>query len=212
MLFADLLSLHLVTSLMFCSCIIILVEVLFRSIILTPIGCGGAVEVIKSLCGGGVRLLWLDRTGIGGPDCEELSKLLQSTHSLEWLCIDHNNLSAESVASIITGLSHDNSLTYLNISNSHFSTANTLHLSSLLREHSKCTLTLLELQDCHISGQGAGELAAALYKNSTLQLLNLDHNPINVEGASSISDMLQHNTSLTRLYMCDHLPLVAKIL
>ena len=226
-----------------------------------PIGRGGAVEVIKSLCGSGVKQLRLYDTGIGGPDCEALSELLQSTHSLEWLYIDQNNLSSESVASIITGLSHNNSLTKLDISDSRFSMGNTHHLSSLLREHSKCTLTslvlqdchissegavelatalcknttlkilrlsgnpigehvegvtavatmlvenksltLLELIDCHISGQGAGELAAALCKNSTLQYLNLDRNPIGVEGASSMSDMLQHNTSLTRLYMCD---------
>ena len=53
------------------------------------------------------------------------------------------------------------------------------------------SLTLLELEDCHISGQGAGELVAALCKNSTLQGVDLDHNPIGVEGASLMSDMLQ---------------------
>ena len=226
-----------------------------------PIGSGGAVEVIKSFCGNGVKQLLLHDTGIGGPDCEALSELLQSTHSLERLDIDQNNLSSESVASIITGLSHNNSLRTLDIADSHFSMANTLHLSSLLREHSKCTLTSLRLrnchissegavelatalcknttlreldlsgnpigehvegvtavatmlvenksrtrlglEDCHISGQGAGELASALCKNSTLQYLNLDRNPIGVEGASSMSDMLQYNTSLTWLYMCD---------
>ena len=226
-----------------------------------PIGSGGAVEVIKSLCGCGVKRLWLYYTRIGGPDCEALSELLQSTHSLDLLHIEQNNLSSESVASIITGLSHNNSLRELNIAKSHFSMGNTLHLSSLLREHSKCTLTSLRLQDCHISSEGAvelatalcknttlrvlhlsgnpigehvegveaiatmlavnksltqlgledchisgqcaGELAAALCKNSTLQYLNLDRNPIGVEGASSMSDMLQHNTSLTWLDMCD---------
>ena len=225
------------------------------------IGSGGSVEVIKSLHGSGVKQLWLYNTGIGGPDCEALSELLQSTHSLEWLHIEQNYLSSESVASIVTGLSHNNSLRGLDISDSHFSTANTLHLSSLLREHSKCTLTSLrlrnchissegavelatalyknttlrelylcgnpigehvegvtavatmlvenksltqlELQGCHISGQGAGELAAALCKNSTLQTLNLDRNPIGVEGASSMSDMLLHNASLRWLYMRD---------
>jgi len=139
-------------------------EVLWHSY--NPIGSGGAVEVIKSLCGSGVNRLWLDNTGIGEPDCEALSKLLQSTHSLERLRIYKNNLSSESVASIITGLSH-NSLRHLDISNSRFSTANTLHLSSLLREHSKCTLTSLRLRDCHISSGGAVELAAALCKNTT---------------------------------------------
>ena len=62
------------------------------------------------------------------------------------------------------------------------------------------SLTHLWLKDCHISGQYAGELAAALCKNSTLQHLNLNRNPIGVEGASSMS---QHNTSLTWLWLSD---------
>ena len=170
-----------------------------------PIGSGGAVEVIKSLCGSGVKQLWLYNTGIGGPDCEALSELLQSTHSLEylWLDIEQNNLSSESVASIITGLSHNNSLRTLDISGSHFSTANTLHLSSLLREHSKCKLTSLELRDCHISSEGAVELATALCKNTTLRKLNLSGNPIgeHVEGVTAIAAMLAENKSLTSLWL-----------
>ena len=168
-----------------------------------PIGSGGAVEVIKALCGSGVKGLWLWNTGIGEPDCEALCELLKSSHSLQILHIQWNNLSSESVASIITGLSHNSSLTELDISKSHFSMANVDSLASVLKDHSKCTLTVLDLQDCHISSEGAVELATALCKNSTLKRLYLDHNPICVEGASSMSDMLQHNTSLEVLRLCD---------
>ena len=59
-----------------------------------PIGSGGAVEVIKALCGSRVKLLWLDNTGIGEPDCEALCQLLKSSHSLQHLHIDQNNLSS----------------------------------------------------------------------------------------------------------------------
>ena len=168
-----------------------------------PIGSGGAVEVIKALCGSGVKQLWLSNTGIGVPDCEALCELLKLSHSLRYLYIRENNLSSESVASIITGLNHNSSLTYLNISNSHFSLENVESLASILRDQSKCTLTVLSLQDCHISGQDASKLAAALCKNSTLKRLYLDDNPIAVEGSSSMSDMLQHNTSLEVLYLHD---------
>ena len=168
-----------------------------------PIDSGGAVEVIKALCGSGVNGLWLHNTGIGEPDCEALCELLKSSHSLQHHLICDNNLSSESVASIITGLSHNNSLTYLNISNSHFSMANVNSLASALKDHSKCTLTRLVLRDCHISSESAVELAAALCKNSTLKRLYLDRNPIGVEGASSMSDMLQHNTSLEDLHLLD---------
>ena len=168
-----------------------------------PIGSGGAVEVIKALCGSGVKELFLFTMEIGVPDCEALCELLKSSHSLQHLNIDQNNLSSESVASIITGLSHNSSLTALYISHSHFSMANVDSLTSILRDQSKSTLTRLVLRDCHISGQGASELAAALCRNSTLKYLNLDHNPIGVEGACSMSDMLQHNTSLEDLHLCD---------
>ena len=168
-----------------------------------PIGSGGAVEVIKALCGSGVNRLLLHNTEIGEPDCEALCELLKSSHSLQHLDIDQNNLSSESVASIITGLSHNSSLTTLYISNSHFSMANVDSLASVLKDHSKCTLTWLYLQDCHISSEGAVKLAAALCKNSTLKHLYLNYNPIGVEGASSMSDMLQHNTTLEHLYLRD---------
>ena len=108
-----------------------------------------------------------------------------------------------SVASIITGLSYNSSLTELNISNSHLGMENVDSLASALRDQSKCTLTWLWLQDCHISGQGASELAAGLRKNSTLKRLYMSYNPIGVEGASSMSDLLQHSTSLERLDSCD---------
>ena len=168
-----------------------------------PIGSAGAVEVIKALCGSGVKQLLLHNTGIGEPDCEAVCELLKSSHLLQRLYTDQNNLSSESVASIITGLSHNSSLTELDISNSHFSMANVECLASVLKNHFKCTLTRLCLEDCHINTEGAIELVAALCKNSALKRLNLDRNPISVEGASSISDMLQHNTSLEKLHLRD---------
>ena len=168
-----------------------------------PIGSGGAVEVIKALCGSGVKQLWLSNTGVGVPDCEALCELLESSHPLQCLHIYQNNLHSESVASIITGLSHNSSLTELDISNSHFSMANVDSLVSVLKDHSKCTLTKLYLRDCHISSEGAVKLAAVLCKNSTLKHLDLDRNPIGVEGASLVSDMLQHNTSLKELHLRD---------
>ena len=143
-----------------------------------PIGSGGTVEVIKALCGSGVKELQLDGTGIGEPDCEALCELLKSSHSLQYLYIYQNNLSSESVAGIITRLSHNSSLTTLDISNSNFSMANVDSLASVLKDHSKCALTILDLQDCHISSEGAVELAAALCKNTTLKHLNLNFNPL----------------------------------
>ena len=170
-----------------------------------PIGSGGAVEVIKALCGSGVKQLWLHDTGIGEPDCEALCELLKSSHSLQELYIFQNNLSSEGVASIITGLSHNSSLTKLSISKSHFSMANVDSLASVLKDHSKCTLTWLDLRDCHISSEGAVKLAAALCKNTTLNDLNLSRNPIgeHVEGVTAVARMLVENKTLTMLDLWD---------
>ena len=170
-----------------------------------PIGSGGAVEVIKALCGSGVKELPLHNTGIGEPDCEALCELLKSSPSLQHLNIHRNNLSSESVASIITGLSHNSSLTTLDISNSHFSTANVHSSASVLKDNSKCTLTKLNLEDCHIISEGAVKLAAALCKNTTLKHLYLSHNPIgeHVEGATAVAKMLVENKTLTKLYLED---------
>ena len=58
------------------------------------IGSGGAVEVIKALCGSGVKGLQLSNTGIGEPDCEALCELLKSSNSLQQLYINQNSLSS----------------------------------------------------------------------------------------------------------------------
>ena len=168
-----------------------------------PLGRGGAVEVIKALCGSGVKQLWLHNTGIGEPDCEALCQLLKSSPSLQHLRIDQNNLSSESVASIITGLGHNSSLTDLNISYSHFSMANVDSLASALKDHSKSTLTRLDLQVCHISSEGAVQLAAALCENTTLRSLDLSYNPIgeHLEGVTAVAKMLVENKTLTWLYL-----------
>ena len=170
-----------------------------------PIGSGGAVGVIKALCGSGVKELLLYNTGIGEPDCEALCELLKSSPSLQCLGIQRNNLSSESVASIITGLSHNSSLTYLNISNSNFSMASVNSLASVLKDHSKCTLVVLYLQDCHISSEGATKLAAALCESSALTVLNLNHNPIgeHLEGTAAVAKMLVKNKTLTEFYLED---------
>ena len=84
--------------------------------------------MIKALCGSSVKELWLYRTQIGVSD----SELLKSSHSLQHLHIDQNNLSPDSVTSIITGLSHNSSLKELDISNSQFTIMNVDSSASLL--------------------------------------------------------------------------------
>ena len=67
---------------------------------------------------------------------------------------------------------------------------------------------MLNLQDCHISSEGAVELAAAISKSTTLTNLNLSHNPIgvHVEGVTAVAKMLvkvHGEHSLTQLELRD---------
>ena len=143
-----------------------------------PIGSGGAVEVIKALCGSGVKKLDLGYTGIGVPDCEALCELLKPSNSLNTtlkdLRLGFNTIGEEGVTAVAKVLVENKSLTHL------------------------------WLFGCHISGQGTSELAAALCKNSSLKYLYMQNNPIGVEGASSMSDMLKHNTTLEELILRDN--------
>ena len=170
-----------------------------------PIRSCGMVKVMKALRACKVKRLLLYSTEIGVPDCKALCELLKCTSSLQDLDIQMNNLSSESVASIMTGLSHNSSLMSLNISNSCFDVTNVDNLASILSNpYSMSTLTSLWIDNCHICEQGAGALAAAFYKNSTLKYLRMDGNPIGVKGAFLMSEMLQYNTSLESLGLNDN--------
>ena len=166
-----------------------------------PIGSGGAVQVIRALHVSKVSALELIDTGIGVPDCKVLSELLKSSDLFQGLFMYQNNLSSESVASIITGLSHNSSLTTLNISNSHFSMENVISLASLLRSQSQCALTKLRCEDCQISSEGAVEIANALCNNTKLKSLLLSCNPIgeHVKGVIALAKMLVENKTLKLL-------------
>ena len=78
-------------------------------------------------------------------------------------------------------------------------------LASVLKDHTKCTLTVLNLRDCHITSESAVELAAALCKYTTLKHLDLSHNPIgeHVEGVTAVAKMLVENKTLTWLGLED---------
>ena len=170
-----------------------------------PIGSGGAVEVIKALRGSKVKQLLMWETEIGVSDCEALCELLRSENcSLEELIINGNYLSRDSLVNIITGLSHNSSLTHLNISKSHFDTANVDHLASVLQGHSKCKLTELRMRHTEIKSDGVEKLMKALSKNNTLKVLDLSHNPIgaHVEGVIAVAKLIEEvggDHSLTRL-------------
>ena len=74
------------------------------------------------------------------------------------------------------------------------------HLSTMLS--SNTTLEELCLFNCNITDNGVRYICEGLTKNQTLTLLNIGDNPqITSVSTSTIADLIQTTTSLTRLYL-----------
>ena len=167
-----------------------------------PIGNGGSVPLIESLCTlNCFRELNLGSTGLGVEDCRALSELLSSSASLEKLCIAYNHPPPEAVELIISGLHHNTGLKELGMSTSKFSTKNCVSLAAVLNQNH--SLVRLNVISCSIGSEGAISLADALRTNDTLQVLYMSHNPIGVKGATAFSEMLSHNKSLKVLKLSE---------
>ncbi|XP_065887341.1 NACHT, LRR and PYD domains-containing protein 3-like isoform X2 [Dysidea avara] len=62
------------------------------------------------------------------------------------------------------------------------------------------TLNELRVQGCRLSAKGASSVGKFL-KNCTLEVLDMGGNPIGDDGLSLVIDCLQHNKTLTKLYV-----------
>ena len=166
-----------------------------------PIGDGGAVELIRTLCHCNIPLKYLDLggTGIGEEDCASLTILISST-DLEELDVSFNKLSSNSVTSIMNGILQNNTIRTLEIISSQFSVDNCTSLSSILQQP-MCQLRKLHIDFCNIDSGGALQLAAGLTHNQSLEVINISDNPIGDTGAAALCDAISNNTILQRLYM-----------
>ena len=74
------------------------------------------------------------------------------------------------------------------------------HLSTMLS--SNTTLKELHLYNCNITDNGVRYICEGLTKNQTLTLLDIRHNhQITSVSTSTIADLIQTTTSVTRLYL-----------
>ena len=168
---------------------------------LNPIGDGGAVELIGTLCHCNTPLKYLNLygTGIGEEDCASLTILISST-DLETLDVSKNNLSSNSVTSIMNGILQNNTIRTLWMSSSQFSVDNCTSLSSILQQP-MCQLKKLSIAWCNIDSVGALQLAAGLTHNQSLEVINISDNPIGDTGAAALCDAISNNTILRYLSM-----------
>ena len=163
-----------------------------------PIGKGGAAEVLKCLhhYKTPLKILDLQKTGVGEEDCAQLALLID----LEVLNISYNSLSSNGVASIMEGQLQNSTIQKLEMKDSHLSEENCVSLSSLLQQ-SVCQLMEIDISRCGISGEGAVHLGTGLTSNHSLTTLDMSHNPIGDIGASSLGDMIRDNTVLETLHI-----------
>ena len=166
-----------------------------------PIGCGGAVQVLKCLYSHRIPLktLYLGFTGVGEEDCIVLHDLIVLT-DLKTLWIDGNNLTSNCVDSILQGLLQSSTMEDLHMSYSQFIMGNCMSLASLL-QWSDCQLRDLEVVQCGIADEGVAWLATALTCNHSLIILDLSRNTIGESGAAALRDMLALNTVLRELWI-----------
>ena len=166
-----------------------------------PIGDGGAVELIRTLCHckTPLRHLILDDTSIGESDCASLTILISST-DLEKLDVSNNRLSSNSVTSIMNGILQNNTIRTLRMSSSQFSVDNCTSLSSILQQP-MCQLRMLYIAKCNIDSGGALQLAAGLTSNQSLELISISDNPIGDTGAAALCEAINNNTLLQTLDM-----------
>ena len=169
------------------------------------IGCGNAVQILKCLLNHKIPLktLNLDSTDVGEEDCIIISELI-AHNELETLWIGCNDLTSNSVASIMQGLLQNNTIQNLDISSSKFSEENSVSLASVLQQ-SDCQLKELNIQSCVITDEGATQLATALTHNHSLTELDMEDNFIADSGAAALGHMLMHNAVLSELKLvgCD---------
>ena len=165
-----------------------------------PIGVNGAVELLKCLyhCKTPLKTLDISKTGVGEEDCAELALLIANT-DLEELDIGLNQLTFNSVSSILGGLLHNTTLKQLCLSRSALSAVEHCRSLAELLQHTPCLLRELNIRECGINGDGARYIGAALSSNHSLTEVNISANPIGDIGAVAFGDSLRNNTTLARL-------------
>ena len=166
------------------------------------VGCGGAVQLVSSLHSSKLRELHMCGTGISDPDFECLASYIHSTTSLQKLHIGGNDISIESIASLLCrALSDNSSMRSLDMNDCHLTTSHCECLGQLLRHPIHCKIEWLDLSYCSLTSDGVGELVSGLSDNHTLRVLNLSGNQIRSDGAVAIATMLKTNSSLEILYL-----------
>ena len=163
------------------------------------IGASGAASLSQALAtNSSLTSLNLRSNSIGASGATSLSQALAVNSSLTSLNLGWNDIGYSGAVSLSQALAANSSLTYLDLSANFILDDCATFLSQALATNS--SLTSLNLS-CNFVGAFGASLSQALEVNSSLTSLDLRSNSIGTSGATSLSQALAANPSLTISYL-----------
>ena len=129
-----------------------------------------------------------------------LSEILKTNKTIKTLWLDSSSLTG-GIKEVSDSLCNNKTLKQLVLSNvTGITEKDRTHLSTILATNT--TLKVLELPNCNITDNGVRYICEGLTKNQTLTKLDIGRNhQITSVSTSTIADLIQTTTSLTRLYL-----------
>ena len=129
-----------------------------------------------------------------------LSEILKTNKTIKRLWLESSSLTG-GIKQVSDRLCNNETLEELALANvTGITDEDMTHLSTMLATNT--TLKVLELSNCNITDNGVRYICEGLTKNQTLTTLDISRNrQITSVSTSTIADLIQTTTSLTRLYL-----------
>ena len=146
--------------------------------------------------------LYILNTSLDSKCVSILSEILKTNKTIKTLVLESSSLTG-SIKQVSDSLFNNETLEELMLWNvTGITDEDMTHLSTILATNT--TLKELYLSNCNITDNGVRYICEELTKNQTLTTLNIGGNhQITSVSTSTIADLIQTTTSLTRLYLYD---------
>ena len=147
-----------------------------------------------------MRSLYIRHTSLDSKCVSILSEILKTNKTIKILDLRSSSLTG-GIKQVSDSLFNNKTLEQLWLSNvTDITDEDITHLSTMLS--SNTTLKEVDLSNCNITDNGVRYICEGLTKNQTLTELNIGGNhQITSVSTSTIADLIQTTTSLTRLYL-----------
>ena len=149
-----------------------------------------------------LQALKMSNTLLSDDNCIRLSSFLQrKVCQVKWLDLCNSSISSRGASYLALSLTYNYSLTTLEISDNPIGDVGATAFGLALKTNS--VLTQLCVDCCEITSNGTAQIAEGLCENIKLKVLQANGNHFGVEGAKSMSEMIQCNRTLQHLYLHD---------